>query len=159
TCSPKHCRALAARATCRASSSWQARSARTSMRCCRRPRPGRTSQWTGQTASPSAYSIRLRLSEVSVESMIASRPSRAEAPAPTQVVRPDPRERARTLLLRGVSLVVRLLLLLGAGAVMQIGWLGVWTLSYRLTHGNDFTFTFLMTQPDAWGRLMDMLTL
>src|SRR5262252_4731692 len=91
--------------------------------------------------------------------MIASRPSSPEAAAPVQAIPPDPRLNAQTLLLRGASIVLRLALLLGAGALIQIGWLGVWTLSYRLTHGNDFTFTYLMTQPDAWSKLMDLLTL
>jgi alpha-1,6-mannosyltransferase len=63
------------------------------------------------------------------------------------------------LLLKVVSLAARLLLLAAAGVVMQIGWLGLWTLSYRLTHGNDFTYTYLMTQPEAWHKLMDLLLL
>src|SRR5579871_2731652 len=63
------------------------------------------------------------------------------------------------MIARLVSVVVRLLLLACAGIVMQVGWIGVWTLSYRLTHGNDFTFTFLMVYPDAWGKLMDLLVL
>src|SRR5215472_7344211 len=112
-----------------------------------------------RSASPSACSIRLRLSEVSVESMIASRPSDAAGPVPAAPTPADPFERARALFGSGVSLVVRLVLLFGAGAVMQVGWLGAWTLSYRLTHGNDFTYTYLMTQPNVWSRLMDMLTL
>jgi hypothetical protein len=53
----------------------------------------------------------------------------------------------------------RLALLVCAGAVMQIGWVGIWTLSYRLTHGNDFTYTYLTTQPAVWGKLMDLLVL
>jgi hypothetical protein len=52
-----------------------------------------------------------------------------------------------------------LVLLALAGIAMQIGWVGVWTLSYRLTHGNDFTYTYLMTQPEVWQKLMDLLTL
>ncbi len=57
------------------------------------------------------------------------------------------------------SVVLRLALLAGAGVVMQLGWLGVWTLSYRLTHGNEFTYTYLMTQTPVWNKLMDLLTL
>src|SRR5438874_738413 len=60
---------------------------------------------------------------------------------------------------RLVSVALRLALLALAGAVMQIGWVGVWTLSYRLTHGNDFTYTYLMTQPEVWNKLMDLLLL
>ncbi len=56
-------------------------------------------------------------------------------------------------------MVPRLVLLACAGLVMQIGWLGIWTLSYRLTHGNDFTYTYLTTQPAVWGKLMDLLVL
>jgi hypothetical protein len=91
--------------------------------------------------------------------MIASHPSSPEASASVQAIPPDPSQRARKLLLTGASLGARLAMLLAAGVVMQIGWFGVWTLSYRLTHGNDFTFTYLMTQPDAWSALMHMLTL
>ncbi|HEX8967688.1 MAG TPA: hypothetical protein VF937_07410 [Chloroflexota bacterium] len=65
----------------------------------------------------------------------------------------------RSRLLRAISLATRLLLLAGTGVILQIGWLGVWTLSYRLTHGNDFTFTYLSTQPAVWNRLMDLLLL
>jgi hypothetical protein len=60
---------------------------------------------------------------------------------------------------RLISVVLRLALLALAGIVMQIGWISVWTLSYRLTHGNDFTYTYLMTQPAVWNKLMDMLLL
>ncbi|MCA1646383.1 MAG: DUF2029 domain-containing protein [Chloroflexi bacterium] len=55
--------------------------------------------------------------------------------------------------------IVRLLLLVCAGVVMQVGWTMVWTLSYRLTHGNDFTYTLLTSQPAMWQRLMDQLVL
>jgi hypothetical protein len=58
-----------------------------------------------------------------------------------------------------ISTLLRLGLLACAGVLMQMGWLGVWTLSYRLTHGNDFTFTYLTTQPDVWNKLMDLLVL
>jgi hypothetical protein len=61
------------------------------------------------------------------------------------------------LALAGLGL--RLLLLAGAGVVMQIGWLTVWTLSYRLTHGNDYTYTLLVTQPALWDKLHDLLVL
>jgi hypothetical protein len=57
------------------------------------------------------------------------------------------------------SIVLRLALLACAGVVMEVGWIGVWTLSYRLTHGNDFTFTYLTTQPAVWNKLMDLLIL
>src|SRR5579859_1027282 len=91
------------------------------------------------------------------KSMIASRPLAAE----TAVVDRQPTNSggARVFALKLLSVCLRLALLCGAGVLMQIGWLGVWTLSYRLTHGNDFTFTYLMTQPDVWNKLMDLLTL
>ncbi|HEV7666867.1 MAG TPA: hypothetical protein VGQ62_25255, partial [Chloroflexota bacterium] len=57
------------------------------------------------------------------------------------------------------SVVVRLLLLACAGVVMQVGWLVVWTLSYRLTHGNDYTYTLLVSQPALWDKLHDLLVL
>src|SRR5437762_8597582 len=60
---------------------------------------------------------------------------------------------------RLLSVALRLALLAVAGVVMQVGWLSIWTLSYRLTHGNDFTYTYLMTQQDAWHKLMDLLVL
>ncbi|MCA1645441.1 MAG: hypothetical protein LC797_08235 [Chloroflexi bacterium] len=55
--------------------------------------------------------------------------------------------------------LLRLFLLVCAGVVMQLGWTMVWTLSYRLTHGNDFTYTLLTTQPTLWQHLMDQLLL
>ncbi len=60
---------------------------------------------------------------------------------------------------RLLSLALRLAFLAVAGVVMQVGWLSIWTLSYRLTHGNDFTYTYLMTQPEVWHKLMDLLVL
>jgi hypothetical protein len=35
----------------------------------------------------------------------------------------------------------------------------VWTLSYHLTHGNDFTYTLLTYYQDVWAKLMDLLVL
>jgi hypothetical protein len=58
-----------------------------------------------------------------------------------------------------MSVAARLLLLGCAGLLIEIGWVAVWTLSYRLTHGNEFTYTYLTTQPAVWGKLMDLLTL
>src|SRR5205823_11378268 len=57
------------------------------------------------------------------------------------------------------SLAVRLLLLVCAGVVMQVGWVMVWTLSYRLTHGNDFTYVYLVSQSSVWEKLHDLLVL
>ncbi|MGI9147140.1 MAG: hypothetical protein ACR2IK_11400 [Chloroflexota bacterium] len=57
------------------------------------------------------------------------------------------------------SVVVRLLLLVGAGIIMQVGWTMVFTLSYHLTHGNDFTYTYLETQPIVWEKLQGLLLL
>jgi hypothetical protein len=90
--------------------------------------------------------------------MIASRPSES-ASAPDQTDPGGAAHGAQVLALTVLSVSLRLVLLAAAGLVMQIGWLGVWTLSYRLTHGNDFTFTYLMTQPEMWSRLMDLLQL
>jgi hypothetical protein len=55
--------------------------------------------------------------------------------------------------------VVGLFLLACAGIVMQVGWTMVFTLSYHLTHGNDFTYTFLQTQPIVWEKLQELLLL
>jgi hypothetical protein len=62
-------------------------------------------------------------------------------------------------LAKAISIAVRLLMLACAGAVMQLGWVIVWTLSYRLTHGNDFTFDYLVSQPAVWEKLYDLLML
>jgi hypothetical protein len=62
-------------------------------------------------------------------------------------------------MLKLVSQVVRLLLLASAGVVMLLGWTFVWTLSYRLTHGNDYTYTYLVTQSGVWDKLHDLLVL
>ena len=58
-----------------------------------------------------------------------------------------------------LSIGLRLGLLLAAGAVMQGGWIAIWTLSYRLTHGNDFTYTYLVTRQEAGTSCMDLLVL
>jgi Glycosyltransferase family 87 len=55
--------------------------------------------------------------------------------------------------------IVRLLLLACAGVLMQVGWTMVWTLSYRLTHGNDFTYVYLVSQSGVWEKLHDLLVL
>jgi len=60
---------------------------------------------------------------------------------------------------RLTSLVLRLSLLLLAAVVMEIGWLMVWTFSYRLTHGNGFTYAYLVTQSPIWDKLHDFLVL
>jgi hypothetical protein len=63
------------------------------------------------------------------------------------------------LLLKVISHVLRLLLLASAGVVMLLGWAFIWTLSYRLTHGNDYTYTYLVTQSGVWDKLHDLLVL
>jgi hypothetical protein len=62
-------------------------------------------------------------------------------------------------MLSATSTWLRLMLLAAAGVVMQVGWVMVWTLSYRLTHGNDFTYTMLVTQPRLWDKLHELLVL
>src|ERR1700681_864186 len=57
------------------------------------------------------------------------------------------------------SVLVRLILLACAGIVIQVGWVMVWTLSYHLTHGNDFTYTYLETQLFVWEKLQGLLLL
>jgi alpha-1,6-mannosyltransferase len=42
---------------------------------------------------------------------------------------------------------------------MQVGWTMIWTLSYRLTHGNDFTYAYLVSQSAVWEKLHDLLVL
>ena len=92
--------------------------------------------------------------------MIATRPADSTAPLADKTTRPgvaaDPRH-ARFA--TSLSVALRLLLLACAGVLIEIGWIAVGTLSYRLTHGNEFTFTYLTTQPAVWGKLMDLLTL
>jgi hypothetical protein len=82
--------------------------------------------------------------------MIATRPAtlfpRERAPAPSE--RPWP-----------LDCLPRLFLLACAGVVLQIAWLMLWTLSYRLTHGNDFTYTYLVTREAIWERLYELLLL
>ena len=84
--------------------------------------------------------------------MLATRP----AVLPDDPPRPAEHHRAW---LGATSIVARLVLLAAAGVVVQVGWLMVWTLSYRLTHGNDFTYTYLVTQSVVWDRLRDLLLL
>jgi hypothetical protein len=60
---------------------------------------------------------------------------------------------------RRFATLPRLALLVCAGLVMQLGWATVWTLSYRLTHGNDFTYVYLVSQNDVWEKLHDLLVL
>jgi hypothetical protein len=93
--------------------------------------------------------------------MIASRPSQSEASAADQRTPGGAPRRQGTFAVAVAffSLSLRLILLAAAGLLMQFGWMGVWTLSYRLTHGNDFTFTYLMTQTQVWSTLMDLLVL
>lgn len=91
--------------------------------------------------------------------MIASRPSQSAESVADQRYPGGAARGFRALALKALSVGLRLTLLAAAGLVMQIGWLAVWTLSYRLTHGNDFTFTYLMSEPDVWSKLMDLLTL
>src|SRR6266851_4097790 len=95
-----------------------------------------------------------QLSNNLVERMIATRPANSTAST-------DGRTGAAGVRTLGQlsSLVSRLVLLACAGLVMQIGWIAVWTLSYRLTHGNDFTYTYLTTQPAVWLKLIDLLGL
>src|SRR5450631_4204782 len=95
--------------------------------------------------------------------MIATRPAnprRSESEkAPGDGTADGPPPSARRSLLTVTSVVLRLLLLACAGIVMQLGWTMVWTLSYHLTHGNDFTFTYLETQPIVWEKLQGLLLL
>jgi Glycosyltransferase family 87 len=42
---------------------------------------------------------------------------------------------------------------------MELGWLMVWTFSYRLTHGNGFTYAYLITQEPIWDKLHGLLVL
>jgi len=80
-----------------------------------------------------------------IGSMIATRPANTRQ----SVTRPS----------STTSVVVRLLLLVCAGIVMQAGWTMVFTLSYHLTHGNAFTYTYLETQPIVWEKLQGLLLL
>jgi alpha-1,6-mannosyltransferase len=57
------------------------------------------------------------------------------------------------------SWLMRLVLLACAGVVMQVGWVLVWMLSYHLTHGNTFTYEYLVDQSAVWEKLRDVLLL
>src|ERR1700732_3933532 len=91
--------------------------------------------------------------------MIATRP--ANPPTSGKAPSDGPLEGAppttRRSLLTVTSVLVRLFLLACAGMVIQLGWVMVWTLSYHLTHGNGFTFTYLETQPIVWEKLQGLL--
>jgi alpha-1,6-mannosyltransferase len=52
-----------------------------------------------------------------------------------------------------------LFLLACAGVLVQLGLVIMWTLSYRLTHVNNFTYNYLVGQPDIWQKLYDLLVL
>jgi hypothetical protein len=52
---------------------------------------------------------------------------------------------------------MRLALLACAGGVAQIGWVMVWMLSYHLTHGNTFTYDYLVDQSFIWEKLRGVL--
>jgi alpha-1,6-mannosyltransferase len=54
---------------------------------------------------------------------------------------------------------MRLSLLALAGLVALVGWIGVWGLSYRLTHGNAFSYQYLVEQSGVFVKLTDLLTL
>jgi hypothetical protein len=54
---------------------------------------------------------------------------------------------------------MRLALLGCAGVVMQIGWIIIWVLSYHLTHGEAFTYQYLVEQTGVWEKLSDLLVL
>ena len=88
----------------------------------------------------------------------ASTTSQAEG-TPSDGIEQGAPPRAQARWLTAASLVLRLLLLGSAGAVMQVGWMTVWTLSYRLTHGNDFTYVYLVSQSAVWEKLHDLLIL
>ena len=91
--------------------------------------------------------------------MIASRPATSAASVSDERTPSSSPRAIAPLAVRLLSLALRLALLVAAAVVMQLGWMGIWTLSYRLTHGNDYTFTYLMTQPAVWSKLMDQLLL
>jgi hypothetical protein len=77
--------------------------------------------------------------------MIATRP--ANPPA------------SRTSSEKAPTVFARLFLLACAGVVVQLGWTMIWTLSYRLTHGNDFTYSYLVSHSVVWEKLHDLLVL
>lgn len=66
-------------------------------------------------------------------------------------------ERSPAVILR--RQIVGLLLLGSAGVVLLLSWVMLWPVSYRLTHGNDFTYQYLVAQPDVWHQLYQLLVL
>ncbi len=86
--------------------------------------------------------------------MIATRP----APPPSEHASSEPAERS-PIPARPQARLLRLFLLGCAGLLLESAWLMLWPLSYRLTHGNDFTYTYLVTRDAIWERLHDMIVL
>jgi alpha-1,6-mannosyltransferase len=92
--------------------------------------------------------------------MIATRPANTKVPIADRTTTMELEAgRSRSRLALVVSVTLRLVLLACAGVLIEIGWIATWTLSYRLTHGNEFTYTYLTTQPAIWSKLMDLLQL
>src|SRR5215207_5753643 len=87
-----------------------------------------------------------------LDEMIATRPADMPERQPADRL---PRSR-RPLAGQVLSLSARLAMLASAGIVVQLGWVLIWTLSYRLTHGNEFTYSLLVSQPLVWERLRDL---
>ncbi len=68
---------------------------------------------------------------------------------------PDP-QAARLPLATAASLAMRLALLVCAGLLLQIAWIAIWILSYRLTHGDGFSYQYLVANSAVWERLQDL---
>src|SRR5438093_696133 len=65
----------------------------------------------------------------------------------------------RPALVSAASHATRLALLACAGLLIEIAWVAVWTLSYRLTHGDGFSYQFLVAQTPVWEKLQETLVL
>src|SRR5437764_10790163 len=83
----------------------------------------------------------------------------ATRPAPVSDARRAARGAQPPLWRRWWDRLPRLFLLACAGLLIQIGLVIIWTLSYRLTHVNNFTYNYLVGQPDIWQKLYDLLVL
>ena len=83
----------------------------------------------------------------------------ATRPAPVPDARPVSPSAQAPRWLVWLARVPRLFLLACAGVLIQVGFVIIWILSYRLTHGNDFTYNYLIGQPKVWEKLYDLLLL
>ncbi len=91
--------------------------------------------------------------------MIATRPADLSDHQAADGADPSAPLTTRPALVTALSHATRLALLACAGLLIQIAWVAVWTLSYRLTHGDGFSYQFLVAQTPVWEKLQETLVL